>query len=132
MKFSTFHSFMLVDAKLGGAVGEGQGLGSTPARAIAEELELIEHADALGYHTCWVREHHFTQYGFLPNTLALLAHAAARTERIRLGTAVVTLPLHRPIRVAEDVALLDVLSGGRVDLGIGRGYQSIEFEAFGI
>jgi alkanesulfonate monooxygenase SsuD/methylene tetrahydromethanopterin reductase-like flavin-dependent oxidoreductase (luciferase family) len=123
---------MLVDAKLGGAVAEGQGFGTTPARALQDELELIEHADALGYDTCWVREHHFTQYGFLPNTLALLAHAAARTERIRLGTAVVTLPLHHPIRVAEDVALVDVLSGGRVDLGIGRGYQSIEFDAFGI
>jgi alkanesulfonate monooxygenase SsuD/methylene tetrahydromethanopterin reductase-like flavin-dependent oxidoreductase (luciferase family) len=132
MKFSTFNAFMLVDAKLGGAVPEGQGSGTTPAQAIQNELELIEHADVLGYDTCWVREHHFTQYGFLPNTLSLLAHAAARTERIRLGTAVVTLPLHHPIRVAEDVALVDVLSGGRMELGIGRGYQSIEFEAFGI
>jgi hypothetical protein len=132
VKFSTFHSFMLVDAKLGGAVAEGQGFGVSPARAIQDELELIAYADELGYDTCWVREHHFTQYGFLPNTMALLAHAAARTERIRLGTAVVTLPLHHPIRAAEDAALVDVLSGGRLALGIGRGYQSIEFEAFGI
>jgi alkanesulfonate monooxygenase SsuD/methylene tetrahydromethanopterin reductase-like flavin-dependent oxidoreductase (luciferase family) len=132
VKFSTFHSFMLVDAKLGGAVAEGQGFGISPARAIQDELELIEYADELGYDTCWVREHHFTQYGFLPNTMSLLAHAAARTERIRLGTAVVTLPLHHPIRAAEDAALVDVLSGGRLELGIGRGYQSIEFDAFGI
>jgi alkanesulfonate monooxygenase SsuD/methylene tetrahydromethanopterin reductase-like flavin-dependent oxidoreductase (luciferase family) len=132
MKFSTFHAFMVVDAKLGGAVVEGGGYHADPQRAIHDELELIDHADELGYDTCWVREHHFTQYGFLPNTMSLLAHAAARTERIRLGTAVVTLPLHHPIRAAEDSALIDVLSGGRLELGVGRGYQSIEFEALGV
>jgi alkanesulfonate monooxygenase SsuD/methylene tetrahydromethanopterin reductase-like flavin-dependent oxidoreductase (luciferase family) len=132
MKFSTFHAFMLADAKVGGAVTEGPGFNTSPAKAIQDELELIEYADELGYDTCWVREHHFTQYGFLPNTMSLLAHAAARTERIRLGTAVVTLPLHHPIRAAEDTALIDVLSGGRLELGVGRGYQSIEFDAFGI
>jgi alkanesulfonate monooxygenase SsuD/methylene tetrahydromethanopterin reductase-like flavin-dependent oxidoreductase (luciferase family) len=79
-----------------------------------------------------MREHHFTDYGFLPNTMTMAAHAAALTERIRLGTAVITLPLHHPIRVAEEVALVDVLSGGRVDVGIGRGYQSVEFDAFGV
>jgi alkanesulfonate monooxygenase SsuD/methylene tetrahydromethanopterin reductase-like flavin-dependent oxidoreductase (luciferase family) len=62
----------------------------------------------------------------------MAAHAAALTERIRLGTAVITLPLHHPVRVAEDVALVDVLSGGRVDVGIGRGYQSVEFDTFGV
>jgi alkanesulfonate monooxygenase SsuD/methylene tetrahydromethanopterin reductase-like flavin-dependent oxidoreductase (luciferase family) len=122
----------LLDAKLGGAVPEGPGFGTSPAQAIQDELELIEYADELGYDTCWVREHHFTHYGFLPNTMSLLAHAAARTKRIRLGTAVVTLPLHHPIRAAEDAALIDVLSGGRLDLGVGRGYQSIEFDAFGV
>jgi len=132
MKFSTFHAFMLADAKVGGAVTEGPGFNTSPAQAIQDELELIEYADELGYDTCWVREHHFTHYGFLPNTMTLLAHAAARTERIRLGTAVVTLPLHHPIRAAEDAALIDVLSGGRLELGVGRGYQSIEFNAFGI
>jgi alkanesulfonate monooxygenase SsuD/methylene tetrahydromethanopterin reductase-like flavin-dependent oxidoreductase (luciferase family) len=68
----------------------------------------------------------------MPNTMVMAAHVAAQTERIRIGTAVVTLPLHHPVRVAEDVALVDVLSGGRVDVGIGRGYQSVEFEAFGV
>ena len=80
MKFSTFHAFMLADAKVGGAVTEGPGFNTSPAKAIADELELIEYADELGYDTCWVREHHFTQYGFLPNTMSLLAHAAARTN----------------------------------------------------
>ena len=123
---------MLTDAKLGGAVAEGQGHGLDHAKAIQDELELIRFADELGYDSCWVREHHFTDYGFLPNTMTLLAHAAAQTERIRLGTAVVTLPLHHPIRAAEDAALVDVLSGGRLDYGVGRGYQSIEFEALGV
>jgi alkanesulfonate monooxygenase SsuD/methylene tetrahydromethanopterin reductase-like flavin-dependent oxidoreductase (luciferase family) len=62
----------------------------------------------------------------------MLAHAAARTSRIRLGTGIVVLPLHDPIHVAEEAALVDVLSGGRLDLGIGRGYQSFEFDGFGI
>jgi alkanesulfonate monooxygenase SsuD/methylene tetrahydromethanopterin reductase-like flavin-dependent oxidoreductase (luciferase family) len=132
MKFSTFHSFMLTDAKLGGAVAEGQGHGLEHGHAIREELELIRVADELGYDGCWVREHHFTDYGFLPNTMTLLAHAAAVTERIRLGTAVVTLPLHHPVRAAEDAALVDLLSDGRLDYGIGRGYQSIEFDAFNV
>ena len=134
MKFSTFHSFMLTDAK-GVAPDhllEGQRVGATHHRAIADELALIRAADRLGFDTCWMREHHFTDYGFLPNTMTMAAHAAALTERIRLGTAVITLPLHHPIRVAEEIALVDVLSGGRVDVGIGRGYQSVEFDAFAV
>ena len=134
MKFSTFHSFMLTDAK-GVAPDhllEGQRVGSTHHGAIADELALIRAADRLGFDTCWMREHHFTDYGFLPNTMTMAAHAAALTERIRLGTAVITLPLHHPIRVAEEIALVDVLSGGRVDVGIGRGYQSVEFDAFAV
>jgi alkanesulfonate monooxygenase SsuD/methylene tetrahydromethanopterin reductase-like flavin-dependent oxidoreductase (luciferase family) len=134
MKFSTFHSFMLTDAK-GVAPDhllEGQRVGATHHRAIADELALIRAADRLGFDSCWMREHHFTDYGFLPNTMTMAAHAAALTERIRLGTAVITLPLHHPIRVAEEVALVDVLSEGRVDVGIGRGYQSVEFNAFAV
>ena len=134
MKFSTFHSFMLGDVKgvAGDHLLEGQRIGNTHAAAIAGELTLIRAADQLGFDTCWLREHHFTDYGFLPNTMTMAAHVAALTERIRIGTAVVTLPLHHPVRVAEEVALVDVLSGGRVDVGIGRGYQSIEFDAFGV
>ncbi len=132
MRFSTFHSFMLSDAKGQDRLLEGQAVGRSHHEALRDELALIRHADALGFGRCWIREHHFTDYGFLPNTMVLLAHAAAVTERIRLGTAVVTLPLHHPVRAAEDVALVDVLSGGRVDVGIGRGYQSIEFDTFGV
>lgn len=134
MRFSTFHAFMLGDVKgvAGDHLLEGQRIGGSHRAAIADELALIRAADGLGFDTCWLREHHFTDYGFLPNTMTMAAHVAAVTERIRIGTAVVTLPLHHPVRVAEEVALVDVLSGGRVDLGIGRGYQSIEFDAFGV
>ena len=134
MKFSTFHAFMLGDAKTVAQdhLLEGQRIGMSHHGAIHDELTLIRRADELGFDACWMREHHFTDYGFLPNTMVMAAHAAALTERIRLGTAVVTLPLHHPVRAAEDIALVDVLSGGRVDVGIGRGYQSVEFEAFGV
>jgi alkanesulfonate monooxygenase SsuD/methylene tetrahydromethanopterin reductase-like flavin-dependent oxidoreductase (luciferase family) len=132
MRFSTFHSFMLTDAKGQDRLLEGQAVGGSHHAAMRDELALIRHADALGFHRCWIREHHFTDYGFLPNTMILAGHAAAMTEQIRLGTAVITLPLHHPVRVAEDVALVDVLSDGRVDVGVGRGYQSIEFDTFGI
>jgi alkanesulfonate monooxygenase SsuD/methylene tetrahydromethanopterin reductase-like flavin-dependent oxidoreductase (luciferase family) len=134
VKFSTFHAFMLSDAKevAQDHLLEGQRIGRSHHDAISDELALIRRADELGFDTCWMREHHFTDYGFLPNTMVMAAHAAAQTERIRLGTAVVTLPLHHPVRVAEDVALVDVLSGGRVDVGLGRGYQAVEFDAFGV
>lgn len=134
MKFSTFHSFTLGDVKgiAGDHLLEGQRLGVSHGDAIADEVALICAADELGFDTCWLREHHFTDYGFLPNTMTMAAYVAARTERIRIGTAVITLPLHHPVRVAEEVALVDVLSGGRVDVGVGRGYQAIEFDAFGV
>ena len=134
MKFSTFHAFMLGDVKgvAGDHLLEGQRIGGTHHSAIADELTLIRAADELGFDTCWLREHHFTDYGFLPNTMTMAAHVAAITEQIRIGTAVITLPLHHPVRVAEEIALVDVLSGGRVDVGVGRGYQSVEFDAFGV
>src|SRR5439155_9482178 len=89
-------------------------------------------SEELGFDTVWLREHHFTDYGFLANTMVMAAHIAATTSRVRLGTAVVTLPLHHPIRAAEDAALVDVLSNGRLVYGIGRGYQAIEFRALGV
>jgi alkanesulfonate monooxygenase SsuD/methylene tetrahydromethanopterin reductase-like flavin-dependent oxidoreductase (luciferase family) len=98
------------------------------ARVTAE----IEAADALGYDTAWVAEHHFSnQYGIMPDVFTYLGYLAARTRRIRLGTAVVTLPLYDPIRVVENMAFVDILSGGRVTLGLGSGYRPYEFEGFG-
>lgn len=98
------------------------------ARVTAE----IQAADALGYDTAWVAEHHFSnQYGIMPDVFTYLGYLAAKTSRIRLGTAVVTVPLYDPIRVVENMAFVDILSGGRVMLGLGSGYRPYEFEGFG-
>lgn len=96
-------------------------------------LDQIELADQLGYETAWLTEHHFDVYGgTVPNPAVLGAVAAARTRRIRIGTAVTVLPLHNPLLVAEDFAMLDVLSGGRLDFGIGRGSVAAEIQEFGV
>ena len=94
-------------------------------------LEQADAAEACGFDTAWFTEHHFRRFGgMVPNTMMLMAAVAQRTKRIRLGTAVVILPLHHPIEVAEQVAMLDVLSGGRCDLGIGRGMGNLEYRMF--
>lgn len=98
----------------------------------AETLEQIAWAEELGYDSVWTSEHHFTADGYLPSSLLVLAAAAARTRRLRLGTLVLLLPLHHPLRVAEDAAVLDLLSGGRLDLGVAAGYRVEEFRAFQI
>jgi alkanesulfonate monooxygenase SsuD/methylene tetrahydromethanopterin reductase-like flavin-dependent oxidoreductase (luciferase family) len=97
----------------------------------AECLDEIALADELGFDTVWLSEHHFTHDGFLAAPLAALAAIAVRTRRIRLGTSVLVAPLHHPLRIAEDAALVDLLSGGRLVLGIGQGYAEAEFAAFG-
>jgi alkanesulfonate monooxygenase SsuD/methylene tetrahydromethanopterin reductase-like flavin-dependent oxidoreductase (luciferase family) len=98
------------------------------ARVTAE----IQGADALGYDTAWVAEHHFSnQYGIMPDVFTYIGYLAAVTSRIRLGTAVVTLPLYDPVRVVENMAFVDLLSNGRVTLGLGSGYRPYEFEGFG-
>src|SRR5207245_10901277 len=80
----------------------------------------------------WIVEHHFNSLGVLSCPYLVLATAAARTKRIRLAPAVTVLPLHNPIRVAEQWATLDLLSGGRVDWAAGRGYDRREYEPFGV
>jgi alkanesulfonate monooxygenase SsuD/methylene tetrahydromethanopterin reductase-like flavin-dependent oxidoreductase (luciferase family) len=85
-------------------------------------------ADELGYDTVFTNEHHFTDYTVCPDTMVLLAYVAARTERIRLGTSVIVLPWHQPIRIAEQIAMVDVLSHGRVLPGLGRGTAIHEHE----
>ena len=99
---------------------------------LQETLEEIRLADELGFDSAWLAEHHFSRYGLLGNPLLLGAAVAESTRNIRIGTAVVVLPFHNPLRLAEDAATLDILSGGRLDLGIGRGYQPGEFKGFGI
>ncbi|MXW60407.1 MAG: LLM class flavin-dependent oxidoreductase [Acidimicrobiaceae bacterium] len=94
-------------------------------------LDLIEEADRRGIGSIWVSEHHFVDDGYMPVPLTALAAAAARTKQARLGTAVVVAPLQHPMAIAEQAAVVDVISGGRLELGLGAGYVAPEFEAFG-
>ncbi|MEM7019253.1 MAG: LLM class flavin-dependent oxidoreductase [Pseudomonadota bacterium] len=91
-----------------------------------------ERAEALGFHSFWLPENHFTGPGAIPAPLLLLSAIAAKTERIRLGTTSYLIPIRNPIQVAEEVAVLDRLSGGRVILGLGRGFRSSLFRAFDV
>ncbi|HEY8368420.1 MAG TPA: LLM class flavin-dependent oxidoreductase [Thermodesulfobacteriota bacterium] len=97
-----------------------------------EVIEQAVAAEELGFGSFWVAEHHFHEYGACPNPAVLLAAIAARTRRIRLGVAVSVLPFHHPLEVAEAYAMVDRLSGGRLDLGVGSGYLAHEFSGYGI
>jgi len=105
-----------------------------PHRAVHERVSgEVQHADALGFDIAWVAEHHFSnQYGIMPDVFVYAAYLAALTKRIKIGTAVVTLPLANPLRVAENAAFVDILSNGRFALGLGSGYRQYEFEGFGV
>ncbi len=96
------------------------------------ELEQLTVAEVQGYHAAWLAEHHFSRYGIGPSIHLTAANLAARTERIRIGTAVTILPFFHPLRVAEEIAMLDIMSNGRFDWGVGRGYQGHEFSGFGV
>ena len=89
-------------------------------------------AEALGYHSTFLVEHHFTGFGQVSASLNLLTWIGARTQTLRLGTAVMVLPWHNPVLLAEQIATLDLLSDGRVDAGIGKGYRQREFEGFSV
>ena len=114
--------------------------GSAAARRGSPEFDSSEgfrdfidyniEAEALGFHSTFVVEHHFTGYGQVSATLNLLTWLGARTRRLRLGTAVLVLPWHNPVLLAEQAATLDLLSGGRLDFGIGKGYRYNEFAGF--
>ena len=104
-----------------------------PAERYRLAAEQIGHAEACGFDSAWVAQHHFHEgEGGLPAPLVFLAHVAARTTRIRLGTGIITLPLELPIRVAEDTAVLDLLCGGRLEVGVGPGGNMAAFRAFGL
>jgi alkanesulfonate monooxygenase SsuD/methylene tetrahydromethanopterin reductase-like flavin-dependent oxidoreductase (luciferase family) len=94
-------------------------------------LERMEEADRLGADMVWLTEHHFFDDGYLPQCWTFAAAIAARTSSLRIGTAVALLPLHSPLELAEQIALVDVISGGRVEPGFGVGYRRPEYEAFG-
>lgn len=96
------------------------------------QLDLVVESEQLGFDDAWLTEHHFVDDGYSPSLFPIGAAIAARTERIRIGTFLLLLPLHSPVRVAEDTATLDLLSGGRFDLGVGLGYRRAEFDDQGI
>src|SRR5271168_5075959 len=89
-------------------------------------------AESLGYHSTFLVEHHFSGAGQVSATLTLLTWLAARTRTLRLGTAVMVLPWHNPVLLAEQAATIDLMSGGRLDFGVGKGYRHSEFKGFAI
>jgi alkanesulfonate monooxygenase SsuD/methylene tetrahydromethanopterin reductase-like flavin-dependent oxidoreductase (luciferase family) len=104
--------------------------GRSDASVIGEHLALGDLAEPLGFDSLFALEHHFTGYAMSPAPTQLLAYYAGRTRKIQLGTAVIVLPWHDPVRVAEQIALLDILCGGRCLFGFGRGAASVEYEGF--
>jgi alkanesulfonate monooxygenase SsuD/methylene tetrahydromethanopterin reductase-like flavin-dependent oxidoreductase (luciferase family) len=118
--------------KVGIALNMLQKPGLSDAAVFAEHMALGDLAEPLGFDSLFALEHHFTGYAMSPSPTQLLSYYAGRTKRIMLGTAVIVLPWHDPIRVAEQIALLDVLSGGRCVFGFGRGAASVEYAGFRI
>ena len=112
----------------GGARARGGPAGDS--HAYHDFVNYVIEAEKLGFASVFLVEHHFTGFGQVSASMSLLAYLAARTERIRLGTAVVVLPWHNPILVAEQAATLDLLSNGRLDFGVGKGYRTYEFSGF--
>lgn len=104
----------------------------TDAQELRDGLEQIQLADKLGYEAAWIAEHNARSYGVVSNTAVYLAAAAATTENIKLATGVTRLPLHHPLKVAEEMSLVDIISNGRLYLGVGKGYDKLEFDAYNI
>jgi alkanesulfonate monooxygenase SsuD/methylene tetrahydromethanopterin reductase-like flavin-dependent oxidoreductase (luciferase family) len=112
------------------AVFQNPGKSRTDREVYANELRLADLAEPLGFESIWGVEHHFTDYTMCPDVLQFLTYMAGRTTRAQLGSMVVVLPWHDPMRVAEEVAMLDNISGGRLILGLGRGAGKVEFDGF--
>lgn len=98
----------------------------------ADSVALAVEAEALGFDSVWLSEHHLTEDGYLPSLFPALTAIAARTERVRLGTAMLLATLQHPLRLAEDAAVTDLLTSGRLELGLAPGYREEEFEALGV
>ena len=101
-------------------------------RLYGETLDQIAWGESQGFDDVWLSEHHFIEDGYLPSILPVAAAIAARTKRIRIASGVLLVPFHNPVRLAEDIAVVDVISGGRFELGVGVGFKLEEFDSFGV
>jgi alkanesulfonate monooxygenase SsuD/methylene tetrahydromethanopterin reductase-like flavin-dependent oxidoreductase (luciferase family) len=119
MRFGTFFFFQAAP-------------GHRHADIIHRELEQVEWTEELGFDEVWFTEHHFIDYGLSVDPSSLAAAAASRTRRVRIGLAAAILPFHHPLRLAEQMALVDIISNGRLDVGVGRGNRPAEFAGYRI
>src|SRR5919205_2797795 len=119
MRFGTFYFFQAAP-------------GLTHEEVIQRELEQMEWTEELGFDQIWLTEHHFIDYGLAVDPGTLAGVAAARTRRVRIGLAAAILPFHNPLRLAEQTALVDVVSRGRLDVGVGRGNRPAEFRGYNV
>lgn len=103
---------------------------TSPRRIFEDTVAMVRLADEIGFDTAWFAEHHFSNYSICPSPAMMAAHCAGLTNRIRLGAAVYVLPLYNPVRLVQELALLDVQSNGRSVIGIGSGYQKYEFDRY--
>lgn len=122
MLFGLFGSAQANSATLGAGIGQG----------FHDYIDFNVEAEKLGFYSTFLVEHHFTGWGQVSSTLNLLTWLAARTSKLRLGTATMVLPWHNPVLLAEQAATLELLSDGRLDLGVGKGYRHAEFTGFNI
>ena len=117
MRFGTFFFFQAAP-------------GIAHADVVHRELEQMEWTEELGFDQIWLTEHHFIDYGLAVDPASLAAAAASRTRRVRIGLAAAILPFHHPLRLAEQLALIDIISKGRLDVGVGRGNRPAEFKGY--
>src|SRR5690606_8195770 len=113
-------------------LAQQRGYHQSSKQVINNSVEQTIAAEQAGFNNAWYAEHHFNNYSLSPSPLMMVAHCAGMTRRIRLGTAVCILPLYHPARFLAEVGFVDTVSDGRLDLGIGSGYQAFEFERFGV